>query len=121
MSAIINALFGTYPDPPPANPSSSLVGQSATSFERIQTSAVGDDVRVQSMISSETRANAAMNSNLNINGLLAQLSTTHAEVDQYSRTRTAEINEQVGVTFDRHSNVSSCLSILGTIGSKVDW
>ena len=95
MSAIINALFGTYPDPPPANTSQAVAGQSASSFERIQTSAVGDDVQVRSMISSETLANAAMNSNLNINGLLAQLSTTHAQVDQYSRTRTAEINEQV--------------------------
>jgi hypothetical protein len=36
-----------------------------------------------------------MNNKLNIDNLLSQLSTTHAQVDQYSRARTAEINEQV--------------------------
>jgi hypothetical protein len=86
MSAIINALFGTYPEGEQ---------QSAVSSECLHTSAIADDVQVKSVISSETQVNAAINTKLNIDGLLAQLNTTYAQVDQYSQARTAEINEQV--------------------------
>ena len=94
MAAIINALFGTYPDPEPATNQTS-VGGGTFSSERLHTSAVADDVQVRSVISSETQAQASVNNKLNIDKLLGQLSTTHAQVDQYSRDRTALINDQV--------------------------
>jgi len=87
MSAIINALFGTNPE--------GEQQQNAGSSECLQTSAIVDDVQVKSIISSETQVNATINTKLNIDGLLAQLSTTHAQVDQYCQTRTVEINEQI--------------------------
>ena len=94
MSAIINALFGTYPDPEPATNQTVVQGANLSS-ERLHTSAVSDDVQVRSVISSETQAQSSISNKLNIDKLLAQLGTTHAQVDQYSRDRTAEINEQV--------------------------
>jgi hypothetical protein len=94
MSAIINALFGTYPEPEQQN-TTTIESNSATTTERLHTSAIADDVQIKSVISSETQANATLNNKLDINNLLSQLSTTHAQVDQYSRARTAAINEQV--------------------------
>jgi hypothetical protein len=93
MAAIINALFGTYSEPEQQN--TTVESNSATSGECLHTSAVSDDVHVRSVISSETQANATITNKLNIDNLLSQLSTTHSQVDQYSRARTAEINEQV--------------------------
>ncbi|CAF1685980.1 unnamed protein product, partial [Adineta ricciae] len=98
MAAIINALFGTYPEPEQQNATTNQItveGTNGVTTERLTTSAVADDVQVKSVISSETQANATINSKLNINNLLSQLNTTHSQVDQYSRARTAEINEQV--------------------------
>jgi hypothetical protein len=99
MAAIINALFGTYPEPEQQNittdSNQTVVQQSAIGNECLHTSAVVDNVHVKSVISSETQANAAINTKLNIDALLAQLNTTHAQVDQYSQSHTAEINEQV--------------------------
>jgi len=99
MDTIINALFGTYPGPEQQNTTTTnqttVEGNTAVTTELLHTSAVADDVHVKSVISSETQANATINNKLNIDNLLSQLSTTHAQVDQYSRARTAEINEQV--------------------------
>ncbi|CAF1180196.1 unnamed protein product [Adineta steineri] len=92
MSAIINAIFGTHSD---ADQQVTVEGSNAATTERLHTSAVSDDVHVKSVISSETHANATLNTKLNINTLLSELNTTHAQVDQYSRSRTAAINEQV--------------------------
>ena len=92
MAAIINALFGNFPDPAP---NQTTVEGGTASTESVHTSAVADDVHVKSVISTETQANATINSKLNIDQLLNQLGSTHAQVDQYSRDRTAEINEQV--------------------------
>ena len=102
MAAIINALFGTYPEPEQQNATTNQItveGTNGVTTERLTTSAVADDVQVKSVISSETQANATINSKLNINNLLSQLNTTHSQVDQYSRARTAEINEQVNTLF----------------------
>lgn len=98
MAAILNALFGTYPDP---SSETTVEGNSGTTTERLHTSAVADDVQVQSVISSETQANAKLTNKLNINDLLSQLNTTHSQVDAYSRARTTAINEQVntGILF----------------------
>jgi hypothetical protein len=98
MTAIINALFGTYPEPEEQNTATNqalVESNTAITTERLHTSAVSDDVHVKSTISSETQANATINNKLNINNLLSQLSTTHAQVDQYSRARAAAINDQV--------------------------
>jgi hypothetical protein len=110
MAAIINALFGTYPELEEQNiatdSNQTVVQQSATGSECLHTSAVVDDVHVKSVISSETQANATINTKLNINALLAQLNTTHAQVDEYSQTRTAEINEQVYSFFSSFNSQS---------------
>jgi len=99
MAAIINALFGTYPEPEQQNITTTnqtlVENHTATATGRLHTSAVSDDVQVKSVISSETQANAATNNKIDINNLLSQLNTTHAQVDQYSRARAAAINEQV--------------------------
>ena len=99
MAAIINALFGTYPDPELDNTTGTnqtvVQGSNIATTERLHTSAVADDVQVKSVISSESQANAAIKSKLDINNLLSQLGTTHAQVDEYSRSRTAAINDQV--------------------------
>ena len=87
MAAILNALFGTYPD------------QTTETTERLHTSAIADDVQVQSVISSEIQANAKLTNKLNIDNLLSELNTTHSQVDAYSRARTAAINEQVVCLF----------------------
>jgi hypothetical protein len=103
MSAIINALFGTYSETEQQNTTTdtnqTVVQQSTVSNECLHTSAVADDVQVKSVISSETHADAVIKNKLDIDALLAQLSTTFAQVDQYSQTRTTEINEQVHSSF----------------------
>jgi hypothetical protein len=82
MSPIINALFGIHREEEKPNTTTdtnqTAAQQNAFSSECLHTSAIVDDVQVKSVISSETQAN-----------------TTHAQVDRYSQTRTAEINEQV--------------------------
>ena len=92
MSAIINALFGSFSSAEEQNP---MANTSETVTGNIQTSAVADNVQVNSVISSDTQANASINTNTNMESLLSQINTTHAQVDEYSRTRVAEINEQV--------------------------
>jgi hypothetical protein len=101
MAAILNAIFGTYAEPEQNATTNQTVVEGGTGIttERLHTSAVSDDVQVKSVISSETQANATLNTKLNIDSLLSQLSTTHSQVDQYSRARTAEINEQVISSF----------------------
>jgi hypothetical protein len=98
MAAIINALFGTYPEPEQQNITTTnqtlVENHTAIATERLHTSAVSDDVQVKSVISTETHANSTINTKMNINNLLSQLNTTHAQVDQYSRARAAAINEQ---------------------------
>jgi hypothetical protein len=98
MAALLNAIFGTYPDPDQQNTTTNqatVESNTAITTERLHTSAVSDDVQIKSVISSETHANASLNNKLNIDNLLSQLSTTHTQVDQYSRARSAAINEQV--------------------------
>ena len=111
MSAIINALFGIYPKPAPpitaTHTNQTVVEQNASSSERLQTIAIANDVQVQSAISSDTQANAILLTQLNLDALLAQLKTTHAQVDQYSQARTAEINEQVNCCIFGHLWYSS--------------
>jgi len=119
MAAILNAIFGSYPEPEQANITTNqtvVEGNTTTSTEHLHTSTVADDVHVNSVISSETQSNATINSKLNIDNLLSQLSTTREQVDQYSRARTTEINEQV---------ISSFFFIFAKfyfirIGSKID-
>ncbi|CAF0806776.1 unnamed protein product [Adineta steineri] len=93
MAAIINALFGNYSEVEQPNPITDT-NQTVVSNECLHTAAVADNVHVKSVISSETQASATINTNLNIDSLLGQLSTTYTQVDEYSRTRAAKINEQ---------------------------
>jgi len=121
MSAILNALFGTYTEPEQQNTTTTnqiaVESNTAITTELLHTSAVADDVQVKSDISSETQANATMSNKLNINNLLSQLSTTHAQVDQYSRARAAAINEQVILFFFSFIFFEFSFFLLG---SKID-
>ena len=91
MSAIINALFGG--GAAAEGEITSDTNQTAVSSECLQTSAIAGDVQVKSVISSETQT--TISSKLNIDALLTQLSTTYIQIDQYSQTKAAQINEQV--------------------------
>ena len=118
MAAIINALFGTYPEPDQTLTSTNqtVVEGGSASGERLYTSATSDDVHVKSVISSETQSHAALHNQLNINKLLAELGTTHSQVDKYSRERTKEINEQVlFVSYPREPILFTCI-----VGPKID-
>ncbi|CAF3707363.1 unnamed protein product [Adineta steineri] len=95
MAAIINALFGTYPDSEQQNTTETVAQHSATSSECLHTSVASDDVQIKSVISSETQANASINMKLNTEALLTKLNAAYAHIDEYSHSRTAEINEQV--------------------------
>ncbi|CAF2419459.1 unnamed protein product [Rotaria sp. Silwood2] len=98
MAAIFNALFGTYREPEQQNtaPNSTEAEiKTANATESLHTSVVVDDVCVNSIISSEAQAHVTINNKVNIDNLISQLSTTHAQIDQYSRARSNEINEQV--------------------------
>ncbi|CAF0845676.1 unnamed protein product [Rotaria sordida] len=97
MAAIFNALFGTYPEPEQQNivtNQTDIAIKNANVSESLHTSVVADDIRVNSIISSEAQANLTLHNKVNIDNLITQLSTTHTQVDQYSRARTNEINEK---------------------------
>src|ERR1700722_8241761 len=97
MAAIINAIFGSYPEQQqdPTTTTQSATETSCASSECLQTIVSADNVLVSSVISSDTQANLTIKNQIKLDELLAQLSTTHAQIDQYSRARTTEITEQV--------------------------
>ncbi|CAF3419451.1 unnamed protein product [Rotaria sp. Silwood1] len=55
-----------------------------------------DDVKIKSVVSSETQSKATIRHSQNkINELMAKLSSTHAQIDDYSRGRNNQISEAV--------------------------
>ncbi|CAF0867871.1 unnamed protein product [Rotaria sordida] len=55
-----------------------------------------DDVKVKSVVNSETQSKATIRHSQNkINELMAKLSSAHIQIDEYSRNRTNEISEAV--------------------------
>lgn len=98
MAAIINALFGSNSDSNQQNQATdetTVENSSGNSIERLQTSATAGDVQIKSSISSKTQSDMSLNDTENMDKLLSELGSTHEQVDQYSRTKTSEINEQV--------------------------
>ncbi|CAF0758215.1 unnamed protein product [Didymodactylos carnosus] len=63
----------------------------------IQTAAVhtalSDDVRVKSVVTTETFSTVNMENSAKINELMKKLGTTHSQVDDYSKKRTDEISD----------------------------
>ncbi|CAF4362915.1 unnamed protein product, partial [Rotaria sordida] len=55
-----------------------------------------DDVKVKSVVNSETQSKATIRHSQNkINELMAKLSSAHIQIDEYSRNRNNEISEAV--------------------------
>ncbi|CAF1526351.1 unnamed protein product [Rotaria magnacalcarata] len=63
---------------------------------------VCDDVKVKSTVSSETQSKASIHhANHKINDLMSKLSSTHAQIDEYSRSRNHQISEAVQSSIER--------------------
>ncbi|CAF0850617.1 unnamed protein product [Didymodactylos carnosus] len=101
MSAIINALFGTYPDTEnPATPNVVEVTSSDHSGAAVHT-AVSDDVRVKSVVNTSTTTTVNLQSQAKIDELMRKLGTTHSQVDEYAKRRTEEISADVAANIQR--------------------
>jgi len=59
------------------------------------------DVRVHSVVSSETNTSVSMQNSKKITDLMSKLGTTHTQIDEYSKKRTAEISEAVSSAIDK--------------------
>jgi len=103
MAAIINAIFGTYPEPVEEQPvpvplpigtstgDATVIGNVAVS----QHSANNEDITVKSVINTETQSSVSLQNQAKINQLMALLGTTHSQIDLYSRQQTEQITESV--------------------------
>jgi len=58
-------------------------------------SAHADNVHVKSVLETETKSKVSIENTKKISELMARLSSTHLQVDEYSRKRTEEISEAV--------------------------
>ncbi|CAF3815497.1 unnamed protein product [Rotaria magnacalcarata] len=95
MAAISNTLVDTYPYPEPETTAASQTQATDVPTEHLHTLAIAEDIGVNSFISSEAQTQVTVNKKLDIHYLLPQLSTTHAQVDQYCRALTNELNQQI--------------------------
>jgi DNA primase catalytic subunit len=102
MSSIINALFGHHNKDKEDKKNHETVGTATTNTTASSSSgssmahtAVSDDVRVNSVVSTETNSKVSMQNSKKITDLMARLGSTHLQVDEYSRRRTEEISEAV--------------------------
>jgi hypothetical protein len=87
MSSIIHALTGH--------------GDNSEKRSSVHT-VVYEDVKVKSVVSSETQSKVTGgHSNNKINELMAKLGSTHAQIDEYSRRRNDEISEAVQTSIEK--------------------
>jgi hypothetical protein len=63
--------------------------------------AISDDVRVHSTVSSESNTSVTMQNSRKITDLMSKLGTTHTQIDEYSKKRTAEISDAVSSAIDK--------------------
>jgi len=112
MSGIINALFGHHKDkddkkhtekgettPPP--PTTTTAAASSSSGSSVAHTAISEDVRVHSVVSTETNTSVSMQNSKKITDLMHKLGTTHTQIDEYSKKRTAEISEAASSAVDK--------------------
>ncbi|CAF3292374.1 unnamed protein product [Rotaria socialis] len=95
MATISNTLDDTHPDPEPETTATNQTQATDIPTEHLHILAIAEDVGVNSFISSEAQTQVIVNKKLDIHYLLSQLSTTHAQVDQYCRALTNELNQKV--------------------------
>ncbi|CAF2048416.1 unnamed protein product [Rotaria magnacalcarata] len=95
MAAISNTLVDTYSYPELETTATSQTQATDVPTEHLHTLAIAEDIGVNSFISSEAQTQVIVNKKLDIHYLLPQLSTTHAQVDQYCRALTNELNQQI--------------------------
>jgi len=62
---------------------------------------VADNVRVKSVVSSETHSKVNMDNSNKMAALMSKLGTTHTQIDEYSRLRTEEISAEVAAQIAR--------------------
>lgn len=109
MSSIINALFGHHKDKDDKKTSEKKENVAATatmaagssSGSSVAHTAISDDVRVKSVVSTETSTSVSMQNSKKINDLMSKLGTTHNQIDEYSKKRNAEISDAVGAAIDK--------------------
>ncbi|CAF5025540.1 unnamed protein product, partial [Rotaria sp. Silwood1] len=75
----------------------------STSNSSIVHTAISDDVHVQSVVSTETNSNVNIKNSKKIIDLMNKLvkGTTHNQIDEYSKKRTAEISEAVSSAIEK--------------------
>jgi hypothetical protein len=101
MSSIINALFGHHKDKDDkkhnekVETTATTSTTSSSSGSSVAHTAISDDVRVHSVVSSESNTSISMQNAKKITDLMNKLGTTHHQIDEYSKKRTAQISEAV--------------------------
>jgi hypothetical protein len=102
MSGIINALFGHHKDKAEkVNTSPTTIAAGTSTGSSVAHTAISDDVRVKSTVSTETNTTVSMQNSKKIADLMNKLGTTHNQIDEYSKKRNAEISEAVGNAIDK--------------------
>ncbi|UJR34938.1 hypothetical protein I4U23_027716 [Adineta vaga] len=104
MSGIINAIFGHHKDKDdkknhPTNETTTTA--STSSGSSVAHTAISEDVRVQSVVSSETNTSVSVQNTKKISDLMNKLGTTHNQIDEYSKKRTAEISDAVSEAINK--------------------
>jgi len=91
MSSIVNALFGRDHKEDHTTHGSASVSTSGSTHH----TAVSDDVRVKSVVSTDTKSNVNMQHTQKITDLMAKLGSTHSQIDEYSKKRQEQISDAV--------------------------
>jgi hypothetical protein len=106
MSGIINALFGHHKDKDDKKhtdkvETTTTTATGSSSGSSVAHTAISDDVRVHSVVSSESNTSVSMQNSRKITDLMSKLGTTHSQIDEYSKKRTAEISDAVSSAIDK--------------------
>jgi hypothetical protein len=103
MSGIINALFGHNKDKDDKKHTekAEITTAGSSSGSSVSHTAISEDVRVNSVVSTETNSKVSMQNSKKITDLMNKLGTTHHQVDEYSKKRTAEISDAVSSAIDK--------------------
>jgi len=96
MASIVNALFGKNKDETTTHGSASV-----TTSGTVHHTAISDDVRVKSVVSSDTKTNVNMQHTQRINDLMAKLGSTHSQIDEYSKKRQEQISDAVAESIQK--------------------
>jgi len=90
MSSIVNAIFGSKDHKNDTHGSASVSTSGSSSH-----TAVSDDVRVKTVVSTDTKSRVNVQNTQKITDLMAKLGSTHSQIDEYSKRRQEQISEAV--------------------------